>query len=1023
MSDLPTGTVTLLLADVEGSTRLWETQADAMTAAFARLDQLLAELLATHGGARPVEQGEGDSFVLAFKRASDAVACALKLQRSAPSPIRLRIGIHTGEVQLRDRGNYIGPTINKAARIRDLGHGGQTLLSTATEEMVFDRLPLDAWLMDLGSYPLKGLTRPQRVIQLCQADVRNEFPPLRAVNFVASYGIPSPLTSFVGRGAQIKEVRELLTANRLVTLTGAGGAGKTRLSTQLAEQLSAEFRDGACYVDLSSITDPDEVPVALSRLLGLPTQPDRSTTDALIRFIATRHMLAVFDNCEHLLDASAHLVAVLLSSCPGLTILATSREPLNVPGEVTWRVPSLSLDDEAMELFTDRARRVRPDFVVTEDNTAAVREICRRLDGMPLAIELAAARVRALSLSEILESMHDRFRLLTGGGRTAVPRQQTLRASVDWSHDLLTQGERVLFRRLGVFVGGFDLNAAHAVVTAGEVARYDLLDQLSMLVDKSLVVAEDSHGHTRYRLLETMRQYALVKLEEAGESSAVRKRHRDYYIALLDALGSRERMGYAQVLWRGITDFENLRAAFAESAQAVSQPGLLTRAARGAAWLLDLPLAERLAGAAVQAGGGADARIVHAHVLSFLSRGEEAEAVLDAALDDPLDDTGRARITFARAINRLFALNDPQGALRIIQELAEDSAAPARECMDAFLAVHWAAMGNPWQAKRNATNVDWTALPDSAAARATAWAMTVAMAETGAASEAVAVAESAYPIPVRGYFVITDPHVAGLLLAGRIAEGLEIAETGDRRASSFPRSQFDPIFSAIAGRAAIAAGDLRTANALLMNATEKFLASGTAHGWAYRAQLSRTTALAMAGMTDEALSALALLDSLVHPAWRHLDYEHGIAKAWVNACRGAVDEAIAVTVSAAEKARGNGQFAAEVMCLQTATQFGDPSGAARLRELAEEVEGPRVALAARFAASLHGGEPSVLAAISEEFEQMGDLVAALDAIAFAEQLHRRDGSGELASRCARRANALAERTGASTPTLLRARIG
>ena len=367
-------------------------------------------------------------------------------------------------MQLRDEGNYIGPTINKTARIRDLGHGGQTLLSGATEEMVFDRLPLDAWLTDLGSYPLRGVARPERIVQLCQADVQNEFPPLRTTDSLSSYRIPAQLTSFIGRGEQIKEVRQLLAANRLVTLTGAGGAGKTRLSMQIAEQLSSEFRDGACYVDLSPLADPDAVPIAVSRALGLPTQPGHSTMESLLRFASGRHMLVVLDNCEHLLDASAQLAVALLGGCQGVTLLGTSREPVGVPGEVTWRIPSLSLADEAIELFADRARRVRPDFAVTEQNTATVTEICRRLDGMPLAIELAAARVRALSLTDILDGLRDRFRLLTGGGRTAVRRQQTLRASVDWSHDLLAETERTLFRRLGVFVGGFDIDAAEAVV-------------------------------------------------------------------------------------------------------------------------------------------------------------------------------------------------------------------------------------------------------------------------------------------------------------------------------------------------------------------------------------------------------------------------------------------------------------------------------------------------------------------------------------------------------------------------------
>ncbi len=280
----------------------------------------------------------------------------------------------------------------------------------------------------------------------------------------------------------------------MVTLTGAGGVGKTRLAIQVAAAMAGEFGDGVWYVDLAPITDPELVAVTVARALGLPDQPGRSTMDTLPRFVRDRQMLVVLDNCEHLLDASAELVVALLSGAAGLTLLATSREAIGVAGEVSWRVPSLSLADEAIELFTDRARHARPDFTLTDDNAAVVGEICARLDGVPLAIELAAARVRALSLAEILDSLHDRFRLLTGGARTAVRRQQTLRASVDWSHALLTEPERVLFRRLAVFLGGFDLDAAQAVAGGGDVQRYQVLDQLTLLVDKSLVVADDSRG-------------------------------------------------------------------------------------------------------------------------------------------------------------------------------------------------------------------------------------------------------------------------------------------------------------------------------------------------------------------------------------------------------------------------------------------------------------------------------------------------------------------------------------------------
>ena len=562
---LPTGTVTLLLADVEGSTRLWETQPDEMTNAIARLNRVVSDLIAAHDGVRPVEQGEGDSFVAAFARASDAVAAALEMQRAPLAPIRLRIGVHTGEIQLRDEGNYAGPTINRTARLRDLGHGGQTLLSGTTKDLVADRLPADSWLTDLGTHPLRDLPRPERVVQLCHPDVVNDFPPLRVSKTVISQRLPVQLTNFVGRVAELTQVRELLADNRLVTLTGAGGVGKTRLAIQIAGQLSGEFSDGVWYVDLAPITDTELVPLTVARALGLPDQPGRSTMDTLTRFIADRRMLVVLDNCEHLLDATATLVVALLEACPGLTLLATSREPIGVAGEVSWRVPSLSLADEAIDLFTDRARRARPDFAVSDDNVAAVGEICRRLDGLPLAIELAAARVRALSLAEIVDSLHDRFRLLTGGARTAVRRQQTLRASVDWSHALLTEPERVLFRRLAAFMGGFDLDAAQAVASSGEVERYQVLDQLSLLVDKSLVVADESGSRTRYRLLETVRQYAQEKLGESGEAAAVRTRHRDYYTALAAAVDAPAGSEYDQRLDQAEMDIDNLRAAFAWS--------------------------------------------------------------------------------------------------------------------------------------------------------------------------------------------------------------------------------------------------------------------------------------------------------------------------------------------------------------------------------------------------------------------------------------------------------------------------
>ena len=562
VSELPTGTVTLLLADVEGSTRMWETQPEEMTAALARLNSAVADLVASHGGVRPVEQGEGDSFVVAFARASDAVACALELQRAPlgadqaahrrahrPDPAARRRQLRRPDDQ------QDGAPARSWARRPDpaVGRDGAVGRRLAAGGRLADR-SRDA--------PLRDLPRPERVVQLCHPDIRNDFPPLRTPKGVETSNLPLQLTSFIGRGAQMDDVRRLLEDNRLVNLTGAGGAGKTRLAVEIAARFGADFRDGVHYVDLAPVTRAEVVPVAVARALGLPDQPGRSTVDSVVRSIGERRMLLVVDNCEHLLEPAASLSTELLGACAALRLLATSREPLGVPGEVTFLVPSLSIGDEAIDLFADRARRIRPDFAVTQDNSATVEEICRRLDGMPLAIELAAARVRALSLDDILGSLHDRFRLLTGGARTAVRRQQTLRASVDWSHALLTEPERVLFRRLAVFLGGFDLDAAQAVAGTSDVERYQVLDQLTLLVDKSLVVAENTSGRTRYKLLETVRQYALEKLGESGEADDVRSRHRDHFASMVAVLNSPAGSDYREHLQRAEDEIDNLRAAF-----------------------------------------------------------------------------------------------------------------------------------------------------------------------------------------------------------------------------------------------------------------------------------------------------------------------------------------------------------------------------------------------------------------------------------------------------------------------------
>ncbi|BBZ42470.1 helix-turn-helix transcriptional regulator [Mycobacterium conspicuum] len=376
-----------------------------------------------------------------------------------------------------------------------------------------------------------------------------------------------PLTSFIGRETEAADVQRLLAENRLVTVSGAGGAGKTRLALHVADRVAAGYDDGVCAVDFSPVAEPELVAVTIVRAFGRSDQPGRSAVDTLLSFVAGRRVLLLLDNCEHLLDSIASLVDSLLPACPQVKVLATSREPMGVAGEVTWRVPPLSLHDEAVELFASRARLVRPTFRLTEANRATVTEICSRLDGMPLAIELAAARVRALSPNEIFDGLRDRFRLLTGGARTAVPRQQALRASVDWSHELLTQPERILFRRLAVFSGGFDLDAAQAVAairsTGADLEREEVLDLVTLLVDKSLVVADTEDSRTRYRLLETMRQYAFEQLDDSGEGDAVRARHCDYYVHVAAAVDTAARTALDRSLARAVVEIDNFRAAFA----------------------------------------------------------------------------------------------------------------------------------------------------------------------------------------------------------------------------------------------------------------------------------------------------------------------------------------------------------------------------------------------------------------------------------------------------------------------------
>ena len=550
---LPAGTVTFLLTDVEGSSRLWEERPDEMGAAIARHYDAIEETVTSHHGVRPIEQGEGDSVVAAFARAGDAVRAAVAAQHRLAERIpwlRVRMAVHTGEAQQRDEGNYVGRAIIRCARLRECAHGGQIVLSSSSAALVADD-PGDLELVDLGIVRLRDLSRSERVWQVVATGLRAEFPALRSLD-VAPHNLPTPLTSFVGREAELAAVTALLREDRLVTLTGSGGCGKTRLALHAAADMVDAHPGGTWWVDLAPLTIADGLSEHVAAAVGATTGGADPTAIVVRHLHEAGPTLLVVDNAEHLLDAVASLLAAVLVGCPNVRVLVTSREPLGVGGEVVWRVPSLRVPAlgeaiapdrldayEAARLFLDRARRVRHNLVVDDDAAAHVVAVCARLDGIPLALELAAARVRTVPLDRLARGLADAFRLLTGGARTALPRQQTLLASIMWSVDLLDDTERVVLRRLAVFRGPFPLEAAE-VVTADEqiVTTYAVLDVISRLVDKSLVMLDDDTG--RYRLLETIRQFSIDRLRDAGELAATFERHASWYAEWCESLGRGE---------------------------------------------------------------------------------------------------------------------------------------------------------------------------------------------------------------------------------------------------------------------------------------------------------------------------------------------------------------------------------------------------------------------------------------------------------------------------------------------------
>src|SRR6267378_1241791 len=503
----PSGTVTFLFTDIEGSTRLLQELGDDWADVLNDQRRLMRGAITANKG---VELGtEGDSFFVVFASAGDATEAVVSAQHALAThawtggkEVRVRMGLHTGEAR-RVGDDYVGPDVHRAARIAACGHGGQVVISDSVYALVVTALPAGVSLRDLGEHRLKDLPRPEHLYQLEIEGLPTEFPPLKTLD-VRKNNLPLQLTSFLGRAAELAELKGLLTKGRLVSLLGTGGIGKTRLAIELATEVLEDF--GYVWLaELAAVSDPDLVAQTLMTAIDVREQAGRTSIDALIDYFAPKSALIILDNCEHLVEPSAVLAESLLEACPKLKIIATSREHLGVPGETSWRVPSLPVPDPerlpaleqvaesaAVALFVDRAIAASPSFQLTKENAPLVVQVCQRLDGIPLAIELAAKRLSLLTLPQMITRLNDRFRLLTGGGRTALPRQQTLRAAIDWSHELLAEPERTLLRRVSVFAGGFSLELAEEICAWATLDAADMLDLLGALVSKSLVVYEET---------------------------------------------------------------------------------------------------------------------------------------------------------------------------------------------------------------------------------------------------------------------------------------------------------------------------------------------------------------------------------------------------------------------------------------------------------------------------------------------------------------------------------------------------
>jgi predicted ATPase/class 3 adenylate cyclase len=580
MSERPTGTVTFLFTDIEGSTTRWEHHPDAMRTALARHDALLRQVISAHGGF--VFKMMGDAVYAAFAVAADAVTAAIAAQRAVSAeqwgevgPLRVRMALHTGAAQSRDD-DYFGPTLNRVARLLSTGYGGQVLLSAATQELTRDSLPVGVSLLDLGEYALKDLLRPGHIFQLIGPDLPAEFPPLKSLSRHPQ-NLPMQPTPFIGREQEVTTVCELLRRPevRLLTLTGPGGMGKTRLGLQVAAELSDQFADGVFLVPLAPVSDPEQVMPAIIQALGLPDIGQQDPLALLKTALRDKRLLLVLDNFEQVVD-TALVVADLLAACPRLNVLVTSCMALHLRGEHEFVVPPLSVPNlkrlpdlatlsqyEAVALFIQRSQAVKPDFQVTNANAPAVAAICARLDGLPLAIELAAARSKFFAPQALLARLEQGLAVLSGGARDLPARQQTLRGAIAWSYHLLSPEEQHLFRRLSVFVDSWTWEAAEVVCrVAGELGG-DILDRLFLLVDKSLLRQEESaDGEPRFWMLQTLREFGLECLASTGELEATRTAHALYYLTRAEEAEPQLR-GADSDRWfaRLEQEHENLRAA------------------------------------------------------------------------------------------------------------------------------------------------------------------------------------------------------------------------------------------------------------------------------------------------------------------------------------------------------------------------------------------------------------------------------------------------------------------------------